>query len=184
MVAVEGDRIANRFAKRNARSNGIKNLTVERQSVESWIRYLPPGRDLVVVDPPRFGLIHEVRRALIEQRPKRLTYVSCHAATLARDLKQLARGFRIESLTLLDMFPQTGHMEDGRPAGRPRPVMSEIRFQEIEHKFVVGEDFDLEVFRDRMVSSETGRDDRTARARRLLSERAPSTVRLPASIRP
>ena len=111
VIAVEGDRIANRFAKKNAKANDIKNLTVERQSVESWIRYLPPGRELVVVDPPRFGLIHEVRRALIEQRPKRLTYVSCHAATLARDLKQLARGFRIESLTLLDMFPQTGHME-------------------------------------------------------------------------
>ena len=111
VIAVEGDRIANRFAKRNARANGIKNLTVERQSVESWIRMLPPNRPLVVVDPPRFGLEHRVRRALVRQRPRRLTYVSCHAATLARDLKQLAGGFRIESLALLDMFPQTGHME-------------------------------------------------------------------------
>ncbi len=111
VVAVEGDRIANRFAKRNARANGIKNLTIERQSVESWIRMLPPRRARVLVDPPRFGLIHQVRRALVERRPRRLTYVSCHAATLARDLKQLSGGFRIESLALLDMFPQTGHME-------------------------------------------------------------------------
>ncbi len=111
VIAVEGDRIANRYAKRNAKANGIKNLTVERQSVESWIRRLPPKRPLVLVDPPRFGLTHEVRRALVERRPRRLTYVSCHAATLARDLKQLRRGFRIESLALLDMFPQTGHME-------------------------------------------------------------------------
>ena len=113
VIAVEGDRIANRFAKRNAKANGIKNLTVERQSVESWIRMLPPKRPLVVVDPPRFGLDHKVRRALVDKRPRRLTYVSCHAATLARDLKQLRGGFRIESLTLLDMFPQTGHMEAG-----------------------------------------------------------------------
>ena len=111
VIAVEGDRIANRFTKRNARANGLKNVTVERQSVESWIRMLPPKRPLVVVDPPRFGLTHPVRRALVERRPRRLTYVSCHAATLARDLKQLRGGFRIESLTLLDMFPQTGHME-------------------------------------------------------------------------
>ncbi len=111
VVAVEGDRIANRFAKRNAKANGVKNLTIERQSVESWIRMLPPKRPLVLVDPPRFGLTHQVRRALITRRPRRLTYVSCHAATLARDLKQLAGGFRIESLALLDMFPQTGHME-------------------------------------------------------------------------
>ncbi len=111
VIAVEGDRIANRFAKRNARANGLKNVTVERQSVESWIRLLPPRRPLVVVDPPRLGLTHQVRRALVERRPRRLTYVSCHAAALARDLKQLAGGFRIESLALLDMFPQTGHME-------------------------------------------------------------------------
>ncbi len=111
VIAVEGDRIANRFAKRNARANGVKNLTVERQSVESFIRMLPPRRPLVLVDPPRLGLTHALRRALIERRPRRLTYVSCHAATLARDLKQLARGFRVESLALLDMFPQTGHME-------------------------------------------------------------------------
>ncbi len=111
VIAVEGDRIANRFTKRNAKLNGIKNLTVERQSVESWIRMLPPKRALVVVDPPRLGLTHQIRRALVEQRPRRLTYVSCHAATLARDLKQMSRGFRIESLAMLDMFPQTGHME-------------------------------------------------------------------------
>ncbi len=111
VIAVEGDRIANRFTRRNARANGIKNLTVERQSVESFIRMLPPKRPRVLVDPPRLGLTHQVRRALVEKRPRRLTYVSCHAATLARDLKQLSGGFRIESLTLLDMFPQTGHME-------------------------------------------------------------------------
>ncbi len=111
VIAVESDRIANRFAKKNAKANGVSNLTVERQSVESWLRYLPPGRARVVVDPPRLGLSYKVRRALVEKRPRRLTYVSCHAATLARDLKQMRSGFRIESLTLLDMFPQTGHME-------------------------------------------------------------------------
>ena len=64
-----------------------------------------------MVDPPRGGLSSRLRRWLVRVRPRRLTYVSCHPAALARDLKLLERGFRIESLTLLDMFPQTGHLE-------------------------------------------------------------------------
>ena len=111
VVAVEGDRVAGRFARKNARANRLSNVTVEPQSVESFMRLLPPKSARVVVDPPRLGLIHQVRRALVERRPRRLTYVSCDAATLARDLKQLAGVFRIESLALLDMVPQTGHME-------------------------------------------------------------------------
>ena len=52
-----------------------------------------------------------MRRILVERRPERLTYVSCHPAALARDLRQLAETYSIESITLIDMFPQTGHME-------------------------------------------------------------------------
>jgi tRNA/tmRNA/rRNA uracil-C5-methylase (TrmA/RlmC/RlmD family) len=81
------------------------------QDVESWIPALPSGVDRVLVDPPRAGLSPRVRRALLEKRPRRLTYVSCHAATLARDLHHLSAAYRVESITLFDLFPQTGHME-------------------------------------------------------------------------
>ncbi len=111
VVAVEGDRVASRYARRNARANQLAGVEVERRAVDSWISRLPPKAAHVVVDPPRLGLIHNVRKTLLVRRPRRLTYVSCHPATLARDLGQLRSGFRIESLTLLDMFPQTGHME-------------------------------------------------------------------------
>ena len=59
----------------------------------------------------RGGLPRRVRRELLARRPARLTYVSCHAATLARDLHQLTAAYRLESVVLLDMFPQSGHME-------------------------------------------------------------------------
>ncbi len=120
VVAVEGDRVAARLAKKNARQNGIANLTIQTQAVESWIQTLPQGAARVVVDPPRVGLSARMRQRLLERRPRRLTYVSCDSATLARDLKILLRpstaagrrrGYRIESLALLDMFPQTGHLE-------------------------------------------------------------------------
>ena len=111
VVAVEGDRVAARYARTNARRNRIANLEVVAQVVESWIGRLPEGAARVVVDPPRGGLSRRVRTALFHARPQRLTYVSCHPATLARDLKGLHPAYRLESLVLLDLFPQSGHME-------------------------------------------------------------------------
>lgn len=111
VVAVEGERGAARMARINARRNHIANLTVEPQAVESWIVELPAGAERVLVDPPRVGLTSTVRRALVERRPRHLTYVSCDSASLARDLKLMRTGFRVSRLALLDMFPQTGHME-------------------------------------------------------------------------
>jgi 23S rRNA (uracil1939-C5)-methyltransferase len=72
---------------------------------------LPEGVDRVVVDPPRAGLDFAVRKALLARRPERITYVSCHAAALARDLRILDIAYKIESVTFVDLFPQTGHME-------------------------------------------------------------------------
>jgi len=111
VIAVEGDRPACRLARNNARLNKIGNVEVEALAVESWIRNLPPDADRVVADPPRAGLSRVVTKKLGERPPGRLTYVSCHPAALARDLRQLRRSHAIESVTLLDLFPQTGHLE-------------------------------------------------------------------------
>ena len=111
VTAVEGDAIAVRYARRNARQNGCANVEVEHLALDSWVGRLPQGADRVVVDPPRGGLGRKLRDELVAARPRRLTYVSCHAATLARDLRYLGGAYRLESLTLLDMFPQSGHME-------------------------------------------------------------------------
>jgi len=111
VTAVEGDPIAARFARNNARRNRVPNLEVAPQVVESWIGRLPRRPARVLVDPPRAGLTTKVRRALLASLPARLTYVSCHAATLARDLVDLRAAYDLESLTLVDLFPQTGHME-------------------------------------------------------------------------
>jgi 23S rRNA (uracil1939-C5)-methyltransferase len=86
-------------------------VTVIPQAVESWVGLLPSDLDRVVVDPPRGGLLPPVRKALLLRLPERITYVSCHAATLARDLRELLTRYRLESLALFDLFPQSGHME-------------------------------------------------------------------------
>ncbi len=111
VISVEADRIASRFARLNVHRNRMGGVETVGQAVESWLPALPAGLDRVVVDPPRTGLSTVVRRALLDARPRRLTYVSCHAATLARDLRHLMPAFRIESLAFIDMFPQTGHLE-------------------------------------------------------------------------
>jgi 23S rRNA (uracil1939-C5)-methyltransferase len=111
VIAVEADPIAARYSRLNARRNRLPNLETVSQVVESWIPNLPAGVDRVIVDPPRAGLTSRVRRTLLEKRPRRLTYVSCHAAALARDLHHLSAAYRLESITLFDLFPQTGHME-------------------------------------------------------------------------
>jgi 23S rRNA (uracil1939-C5)-methyltransferase len=111
VVGVEGDATAARYARTNARRNRLPNVEIVNRAVEGWVRELPSGAGRVVVDPPRAGLSLTVRRLLLDRLPDRLTYVSCHAATLARDLGELKAAYRLESLALLDLFPQTGHME-------------------------------------------------------------------------
>ena len=68
--------------------------------------------DLVIVDPPRAGLGERVARNLARLSARQITYVSCDPATLARDLVHLtAGGYRVEQVHLLDLFPQTYHIE-------------------------------------------------------------------------
>ncbi len=75
-----------------------------------------PGLDFqadgVVLDPPRTGMHRTALQALLDQVPGFIVYVSCNPATLARDLKRLvASGYSLEKTILVDMFPQTYHME-------------------------------------------------------------------------
>jgi 23S rRNA (uracil1939-C5)-methyltransferase len=71
-----------------------------------------PHFDVVIVDPPRTGLGDKVAKSLGSLLTPRLTYVSCDPSTLARDLKVLlASGFQVEEIHLVDLFPQTFHIE-------------------------------------------------------------------------
>src|SRR6185503_12446120 len=65
----------------------------------------------MIVDPPATGLTEAVRNAITDLAPETLIYVSCNPPTLARDLKELQQRFAIDSITPLDMFPQTAEIE-------------------------------------------------------------------------
>ncbi|QGM29005.1 23S rRNA (uracil(1939)-C(5))-methyltransferase RlmD [Bacillus sp. N3536] len=102
-------------AKRNAELNGFTNTYFEAGPAEEVIpRWYKEGKnaDVLVVDPPRKGCDEALLTTIIEQRPKRVVYVSCNPATLARDLRILEDGgYKTQEIQPVDMFPQTTHCE-------------------------------------------------------------------------
>jgi 23S rRNA (uracil1939-C5)-methyltransferase len=68
--------------------------------------------DVVITDPPRVGMHEDVCNLLLKAAPKKIIYISCNAATQARDLKILAEGYKIMAVQPVDMFPQTAHVEN------------------------------------------------------------------------
>lgn len=111
VMAVEGRASAARAARRNARRNGLDNLRI----VCADAAQMPmngPKPDVVVVDPPRTGLAPVLRSRLCELGAERIFYISCHPATLVRDLEEFTRaGYRMDLAQPLDMFPHTFHVE-------------------------------------------------------------------------
>lgn len=90
----------------------LANVTFIHASVEDSLSVLSSKDSVCIVDPPRSGLDSLVTRALCKKRPRDLIYISCHPASLARDLKILTeKAYRIITLQPLDMFPQTSHVE-------------------------------------------------------------------------
>lgn len=102
-------------AKANARSNGVENIEFicgdSGQAVQT-LRERGERPAVVVVDPPRKGCSLPVLENIVEVAPQRIVYVSCDPATLARDLKLLAKaGYPPQKLTPVDLFPRTAHVE-------------------------------------------------------------------------
>jgi 23S rRNA (uracil1939-C5)-methyltransferase len=82
-----------------------------QQSVEDYLPTITEPPDLIVADPPRSGLGKLLIAELVRIRAHSLVLVSCDPATLARDLQGLMAAYRIERLSLVDLFPQTAHLE-------------------------------------------------------------------------
>jgi tRNA/tmRNA/rRNA uracil-C5-methylase (TrmA/RlmC/RlmD family) len=111
VTAVESSPYAVRDARQNA--EGLRNLKVREWSVTPRsVNDSVGDGDLVVLDPPRAGLAKGVAETLVRRRPRRVVYVSCDAATFARDLKiLLAGGFALGEMRVFDLFPMTEHVE-------------------------------------------------------------------------
>ena len=115
VIGVEGNQRLVDGAAANAQRNGIDNARFVVADLFKESDPLPWGDetfDRLLLDPPRSGAI-EILRRLPEPGPERIVYVSCYPATLARDAEFLVNtaGYRLVSMGVMDMFPQTTHVE-------------------------------------------------------------------------
>jgi 23S rRNA (uracil1939-C5)-methyltransferase len=123
VTGVEANAAATAYARRNLSDAGLANARVETAPVGAWLARragkLAPV-DLLLLDPPRAGAEHGAIGGMLNLRPRRIVYVSCDPATLARDLRELTTGgYTLDSLAAFDMFPQTHHVETIARLTRP-----------------------------------------------------------------
>jgi 23S rRNA (uracil1939-C5)-methyltransferase len=118
VVGVEENRHAIAEAQANASFNGLQERarfeagSVEQMLALERVRRIVGQADVVFLDPPRKGCDEAVLDAIAAARVRTIWYLSCDAATLARDSKfLLSKGYRLDVVQPFDMFPQTGHVE-------------------------------------------------------------------------
>lgn len=121
VIAVEENQYAVEDGRRNAMLNGIKNCSFVHASVEGGFTardrqklsklFVETRYDIVVVDPPRPGLTADCLKRILEIGSGKIVYVSCNPATLARDIRKMNEIYELESLSLIDFFPNTYHIE-------------------------------------------------------------------------
>ena len=112
VVALESHRAAAHANAGNAARAGLANVAVQPVPAEQGVGRLHGGVDLVVLDPPRRGCSAEVLDGVVRLAPRRVAYASCEPSTLARDLRRLAdAGYRLLESRVVDLFPQTYHLE-------------------------------------------------------------------------
>lgn len=112
ILAVEQSPAACRSARRNAAAVAC-DWTIEQGAVGAVLGRLADRRasfDAIVLDPPRSGA-GEAIPAMLRLAPRRIVYVSCDPATLARDLKSLSAAYQVMAIRAIDMFPHTYHVE-------------------------------------------------------------------------
>jgi 23S rRNA (uracil1939-C5)-methyltransferase len=111
VFGIEDNRKAVEDARFNAERNGIECRFIPgrvEEVLENWARERP---DLIVLDPPRTGC-KTILDQVVRLKPRKMVYVSCEPTTFSRDLRLFSeRGYKLERLSLIDMFPQSYHME-------------------------------------------------------------------------
>jgi len=114
VLSIEGAPGTSRDARRNV--HGLDQVVVRQGRVEKVLRAeaarLPAPLDGLVLDPPRTGLGRAAVAAVAAAKPARIAYVSCDPASFARDIRDFAlKGYELESLRALDLYPHTHHVE-------------------------------------------------------------------------
>lgn len=116
-------------ARAGAAENGLDNCTFIAGDVLKKLEELPPAPDYIILDPPRDGVHPKALGRLASSGAKRIVYVACKPASLARDLPafQLA-GYQVEKMALVDLFPRTHHCECVALLQKPSSISKEDNY--------------------------------------------------------
>ena len=98
-------------ANKNKEINRTKNIKFYTGDTKTILHQLHLQANKVIVDPPRSGLDQKTKEYLLKLTPEKLIYVSCNPVTLARDIKDLSEKYQFQTVTFVDMFPNTEHVE-------------------------------------------------------------------------
>jgi 23S rRNA (uracil1939-C5)-methyltransferase len=99
-------------ARRSAAANHLGGVTFLTGPAEDLLARVPVSPQVVLLDPPRAGCQQRFLEGLSRLSPRRIVYVSCNPATLARDLRRLGEdGWAVREVQPVDMFPQTAQVE-------------------------------------------------------------------------
>jgi len=110
-LGVEQNANAVKIARENAQLNNLPHMEFNHADAADWKSDIHEP-DCIIVDPPRKGLSQNAVRKILDLSPKRLVYISCNPATLARDLKALNQeGYTVKDISAVDMFPRTANIE-------------------------------------------------------------------------
>jgi 23S rRNA (uracil1939-C5)-methyltransferase len=110
-VGIEIAKSSVKDAVHNMKINNINtDVSFILGAVEEKLKYLPAA-DVYIIDPPRKGMAKECIEFIKEFQPKKIIYSSCKPSTMARDISLLKDFYHLERISLVDMFPQTHHME-------------------------------------------------------------------------
>ncbi len=112
VIGIEIVEEAVEMARENAKLNGLDNVEFIAGDVLKEVDNLKETPDLIIIDPPRDGINPKAINKIVDFNPKTFVYVSCNPVTLVRDLKVfMDRGYKIDKMKLMDMFPRTTHVE-------------------------------------------------------------------------
>lgn len=111
IIGIENNKEAVENAINNAKLNKVSNAKFICGDVFEEIKKLDKAFDVLVCDPPRTGLGSNLANVFAESNAKRIVYISCNPATLAKDLDILTRKYNVNYIQPIDMFPNTSHIE-------------------------------------------------------------------------
>lgn len=111
VIGIEAVESAVADAKRNSKRNAVQNCRFICGDIRTSLTQIQTPPDIIVTDPPRSGMHQDVITQILSLKPKRIVYVSCNPATMARDILPLKEDYSVAQVQPVDMFPHTFHIE-------------------------------------------------------------------------